>query len=109
MYLYLANSRIPELANLSKAQRRFVRSQCLFWMFRRLPYLAGSWAVTIGSVLLGAYLIGALKWHIWEGAALAGISALVLDYLHDMIWVAHWRPEVWRFIQNHATEIEAAA
>ena len=34
---------------------------------------------------------------------------LALDYLHDMTWVAHWRPEVWRFIQNHAAEIEATA
>jgi hypothetical protein len=86
-----------------------MRRRCLFWLFRRLPYLAGSWAITIGSFLLGAYLIGALKWRIWEGAAVVAISDLVLDYLHDMIWVAHWRPELYRFIKNHAAEIEAAA
>lgn len=109
MNLYLTPSRIPEMANLSKTQRRFVESQCFFWLFRRLPYKAGSLAITVGCILLALYAADTLKWGIWKSGALAGASVLVLSYLYDMIWIAHWRPEVARFVQLHVAEIETAA
>jgi hypothetical protein len=109
MHLYLTSSRIPEMADLSKMQRRFIKSQCFFWLFRRLPYRAGSLGITVGSILLASYAAGTLKWGVWLSAALAGTSVLVLGHLYDMIWIAHWRLEVARFIQLHAAEIESAA
>jgi hypothetical protein len=109
MHLYLTSSRIPEMANLSKAQQRFVRGQCFFWLFRRLPYMAGSLAIMVGCILLASYAADTLKWGIWKSAALAGASALVLGYLYDMVWIAHWRPEVANFIRLHAAEINTAA
>jgi hypothetical protein len=50
-----------------------------------------------------------LKWGTWKTAASVGASILVLSYLYDMIWIAHWRPEVAQFIRLHAAEIETAA
>jgi hypothetical protein len=97
------------MARLSKPQRRFVKSRCFFWLFRRFPYRAGSWATTAGCILLALYTAERLKWGIWGSVALAGASASVLDYIYDLIWIAHWRPEVARFVELHAAEIEAAA
>src|SRR5438105_3350321 len=107
MHLYLASSHIPEMANLSEPQRRFVNSQCFFWLFRRNVYRLGSFGITFGSILLATYAADRLKWGFWESAALTGTSILVLGNLYDVIWIAHWRPEVARFIQLHAAEIEA--
>jgi hypothetical protein len=109
MRLYLTTSQIPELANLSKKQRCFVKSQCFFWLYHRLPYRVGSLAITIGCILLAAYTADTQKWGIWKSWALAGVSVLVLGYVYDLIWIAYWRPEIARFVQEHATEIETAA
>jgi len=109
MHVYLTSSRIPELVTLSRAQQRFVKSQCLFWLFRRLPYRAGSLAITVGCILLASYAADTLKCGIWRSGALAGASVLVLGYLYDMIWIAHWRPEVASFIRLHEAEINTAA
>ncbi len=97
------------MARLSKTQRRFVKSQCFFWLFRRLPYRAGSLAITVACILLASYAADTLKWGVWRSAVLAGAGLLVLSYLYDIVWIAHWRPEVARFIQLHAAEIETAA
>jgi hypothetical protein len=109
MHLYLTSSQIPEMANLTSAQRRFVRQECLFWLFRRFLFRAGSLAITVGSILLASYAADTLKWGVWRSAGLAGTSVVVLGYFYDMIWIAHWRPEVGRFIEKHAAEIQAAA
>lgn len=97
------------MANLSKTQQRFVKSRCFFWLFHRLPYRAGHLAVTAGSILLALYAVETLKWGIWRSWALAGTSGIAMGYLYDMIWITHWRPEVARFIQLYAAEIESAA
>jgi hypothetical protein len=97
------------MANLSKKQRHFVKSRCFFWLYRRFPYRVGSLAIIVGCILLASYAADTLKWGIWKSGALGGVSALVLGYLYDLIWIAHWRPEVARFIQQHAADIETAA
>jgi hypothetical protein len=33
----------------------------------------------------------------------------VLGHLYDMVWIAHWRAEVGRFIKLHEAEIKAVA
>ena len=97
------------MAALTRAQRRFVRKQCFFWLFHWIPYRVGSMAVTAACMLFGFYLVGTLHWGMWKSAALTGASIGAFGHLYDMIWIAHWRPEVSRFIQQHTAEIEAAA
>ncbi len=109
MGVYLTGWQIPEMARLSVGQRRFVKERCLFWLFRRFPYRAGSIAIMAGCILMAVYAAGTLKWGLWQSAALGGASSLVLDYIHHMIWLTHWRREVARFIELHAAEIQTAA
>jgi hypothetical protein len=109
MHLYFATSQIPELANLSYAQRRLVKEQCFFWLFRRVSYRLGSLAIIVGSILFASYAADTLKWGVWKSAILAGASVLMCGYLYDLICIAHWRSEVARFIQLHAGEIQTAA
>lgn len=100
---------IPEVANLSKTQRRFVETQCFSWLIWRIPYRLGSYTIIGGSPVLSIYIAQTLKWGIWWGLVLSGISVFVLGYIYDRIWIAQWRPEIRRFIQLHAEEIQAAA
>ena len=109
MGVYLTFARLPEVANLMPKQRRFVKSNCLFWLRRRLPYKAGSVAIMVCCMLLASYAADKLKWGIWKSAGSALIGVLILDYVYDRIWFSHWRPEISRFIQLHAAEIKAAA
>ncbi len=51
---------------------------------------------------------GGMKWSSWKGAALGAAGILVFSYLYDLIWMAHWRPEINQFVSEHATEIERA-
>ena len=94
---------------LTRVQRQFVRKQCFFWLFRRIPYLMGSWAVTAACIFAGSYLTESTKWGVWKCGAITIAGLAVLGYAYNRIWIAHWRPEVARFIQLHAAEIEAAA
>ena len=105
MRLYFTSSQIPEMAKLSIPQRRFVHERCLFWLFRRVPYQAGLFAVTAVVLLFSAFV----KWtqSAWARAALAGVGWLVLSTLYNMAWMAYWRTEVRRFIELHAEELEA--
>ena len=109
MGLYLTASRIPEMAALTRAQRRFVKRQCFFWLFHRIPYRVGSGLLSAACVLLGCYLMQTFHWGMWKGAAATGASLSVLGHLYDMMCIGHWRPEVGRFIQLHEAEIKAAA
>ena len=109
MHLYLTSSQLPEMATLTKAQRRFVREECLLWLRRGCLFRVGSTAITVGPLILATYAADAWKWGIWTSAGLAAASVGVLGCIYDMIWLAHWRPEVGRFIQKHAAELQAAA
>jgi hypothetical protein len=109
MNLYLTFLKIPEVASLTPNQRRFVKSQCLFWLLLRLPFRGSSIAVTVVCIFGGLYASQRLNFGFWWTAATIGIAGGVLGHLHDMIWFAHWRPEVARFIQLHAAEIETIA
>jgi hypothetical protein len=106
MSFYFTTSTIPEMANLTAAQRRLVKDRCVFWLFRRFPYRLGSLAITVVFVLVAVYLIGSWKWGIWKAAASALVGVSAFDIIYDMIWLAHWRPEVARFIRLHASELE---
>ena len=58
------------------------------------------------SMLLGVFLREKLNFCLWTSIAISVVAVVVLGQLHDMIWIARWRPEVRRFLQLHAAEIE---
>ena len=86
-----------------------MKSQCFFWLYHRWPYRLGSVAISVGSILLAAYAVDTLKWGMWKSWSLGMASIVVLGYLYDLIWITHWRPEIARFVQQHAAEIKTAA
>jgi hypothetical protein len=60
------------------------------------------------AVVLGLFVAEALKAGFWARVGGIGVSVLLFGYLHDLLWLALWRPEVGKFIHEHAAEIEAA-
>ena len=82
MRLYFTSSQIPEMAKLSIPQRRFVHERCLFWLFRRVPYQAGLFAVTACppfSPFFSELLVlrAALAAHHWTATAMFLVCLLL--------------------------------
>lgn len=109
MHLYFTVSQIPEMANLSDAQRHFVSERCVFWLFRRHLYQGGHYAVILCCMFSAIYLTDSWRWPGWKTAAFAALTTLIVHLLYNTIWIAHWRAEVRRFIQLHAAEIHTTA
>ncbi len=107
MRLYFTSSQIPEMANLSIAQRRFVRERCLLCLCRRLSYQVGHYAVL--AIALISVVLFTWKRSAWATAALAAAAALIVNSVYHMIAFARWRADVSRFIEVHAEEIKARA
>ncbi len=109
MCTYFTRSGIPEIAKLARAQRQMVKSRCLFWLFRRFSY-RGSWlGLFVVLMFSGFHLFDKLGHGSWVGLGIFAAVMGALCHVHDMIWLAHWRPEIARWIQLHAAEIETAA
>jgi hypothetical protein len=109
MNLYFSSSGIPEMANLSAGQRRFVRRGCIGPLWVGSRFRISNYIVSAGAVILGFYLADMLRLAFWGGVAVTAVSVVGLGYLHDMLWLVHFRPEVARFIQAHEAEIRSAA
>lgn len=109
MDLYFSISHIPEMKALSRPQKRFVKKRCCDWLFLRIPYRAGSVAIGACFVFWMPIALQQWNWGVWKSCALGATAMAVLSWVYDMIWIAHWRAEVSRFIRLHAAEIESAA
>jgi hypothetical protein len=109
MHLYLTSSGIPEMSNLSGPQRKFVRRQCLYPLRNGLGFRGSNVVLTVLAVLLGSYITDILSLGFLGRVSLLAAIVLAAGWLHDLFWLAHWRPEVARFIREHETDIASAA
>ena len=108
MSIYLTFSRLPELANLSAQQRRFVWRQCVHpYLLRPTVRIVGL-GVFFGCFLTGWWLGGSTGFSTWGNAIGAGLLAGLGSYLHDMLWASRYRPQIAQFIHDHATDIQSA-
>src|SRR6266404_5883178 len=101
MNLYLTSSGIPEMAVLSGAQRKFVRRECLYPLRQRLSFRGSNMVLTVLAVLFGSYVTDVLSLGFLARVGLLAAIVLAAGWLHDLFWLARWRPEVARFIREH--------
>lgn len=97
------------MANFSAGQRRLVKRECIGALFVGSRFRISNYVVSVAAVILGFYLAEVMKLGFWGGIAVTAAGVLALGYLHDMLWLAHFRPEVARFIRAHEAEIQSAA
>jgi hypothetical protein len=109
MHVYLADSSLPEMAGLSPKQRQLVKSECLYSLHRGWCYQLTYFAITPISIFVGLYLGAMLNLGFWGTVAIALLICLAFSYLHDLFWLAHFRPFVAQFIHDHEAEIQSAA
>ena len=109
MHLYMVDSSLPEMAGLSPRQRQLVRSECLYPLHRGWVYQLTYFAITPISIFVGLFLGAMLNLGFWGTVAVALLFCAVLGYLHDLFWLAHYRPFVAKFIHDHAAELQSAA
>ena len=109
MPTFLSTSRFPEMKSLSAKQCRFVQDECLYWLHHGPWFRFSTIATTFVTVLIGPYLVESYKLGFWPNVATLGTCVFALGYIHDILWLAHFRPQVARFMQMHEAEINAVA
>jgi hypothetical protein len=109
MHLYLVDSSLPEMAGLSPRQQQLVKSECLHSLHRGWGYQATYFAITPISVFVGLILGARFNLGLWGTIAVALLLCAVLGFLHDLFWLAYYRPFVAKFIHDHEAEIHSAA
>ena len=97
------------MISLSRAQRKLVRRQCLYPLSHHLGFRTTNVVTTVLAVLLGSYLTDLLPLSFLARAGVLAATVLVARWLHDLLWLPHWRPEVAKFIREHETEIASVA
>ena len=102
MHFYLTPSKIPELAGLSQAQKRLVVRRCLgrgqFWFQCMTMALVG----TVVTILWATVTHGsAASW------TALGAGAVVASIVSNILVISRARPEIRRFLVEHAEEIQA--
>jgi hypothetical protein len=100
MHLYFKSSQIPELSKLSPKQRQIVKRDCLYPLSQRPAFFISSHVTTVAAILLGLYSNHALKFGFWTSALAMGFCVFGIGYLHDMIWMARWRPWIRRYVED---------
>ncbi len=66
-------------------------------------------ALTVLAVVLGSYFTDTLSLGFLGRVSFLAAIVLAAGGLHDLFWLAHWRPEVARFIRDHEADIASAA
>ena len=108
MHLYFADSSLPEMHSLSPRQRQLVKSECLHSLHRGWCYQTTYFAITPISIFLGLFLGSILNLGFWGTVVIALLICLAFGCLHDLFWLAHYRPFVAKFIHDHEAEIQSA-
>lgn len=116
MTLYLAESQIPELATLSRRQRRFVRQGAFAMLRSEQPsaasicgVLAGSFAAGLAVAGNGLSHVAGLEHKLIVMVAFGLAGAIVGAFIGAQLLTHRLRPYFRRFIQEHIDEIRAVS
>ncbi|HLH55241.1 MAG TPA: hypothetical protein VKY92_16680 [Verrucomicrobiae bacterium] len=82
-----------------------VQRECLDSLFHRGIAWTTSRAVTVAAIAVAFYLISKLRLSGWSGVAVLLLFVIGLGYIHDITWIACWRPNVIKFIKEHGAEL----
>jgi len=108
MNVYLTFSQIPVLSTLSRKQRRFVVSRCIY------PALTNRYLlIRSAAIFLAIFPAAMASNYFWQNIFAHAIAAVLAGgfavHAADMILAATLRPDIRRFIDEHRSELAAAA